>query len=264
MTKNLVILVLTVFLSVEAIEVRAARKRLLRDGFVLAGADGKLTYNDGNDNWFFEFDSGVGDDAGLVKAGASLELLPSATLEKMVTDANDRAGTSYRLWGKVTRYESENFIFCFYFLPLSKAKPVEPSTSKQPETRVIVNEPNDALKIPAEVAARLKAGKAVPTAPVRKGLELKRDSILADRTGFIVTQADGQLVFSLDALGRNVPQTSLGLLPCQALERAQVKQSTQPDPMRFKVAGIVTKYKGNHYLLLQRARQVYSHENFPR
>jgi len=37
-----------------------------------------------------------------------------------------------------------------------------------------------------------------------------------------------------------------------------------PEPVRFKIAGIKTAYKGEHYLLLQKATRVYSHENFDR
>jgi hypothetical protein len=74
----------------------------LRDGFVLAGVNGKLTSQDSNggcQGWFFEFDSQLSDDKGRVKAGASLELLPSAALEKMTADAQKRSTKSYVLWG---------------------------------------------------------------------------------------------------------------------------------------------------------------------
>ncbi|MBA7626561.1 hypothetical protein ES703_34013 [subsurface metagenome] len=91
---------------------------------------------------------------------------------------------------------------------------------------------------------------------------MKQDSILADRTGFVVRQGDSRLVFVFDALGRNVQQISLRLLPCQALESAEHRQSAEVDPLRFKIAGILTKYKGNHYLLLERTIRVYSHGNF--
>ncbi|MBA7686385.1 hypothetical protein ES703_94829 [subsurface metagenome] len=61
-----------------------------------------------------------------------------------------------------------------------------------------------------------------------------------------------QWEFIFDALGRNVQQIILRLLPCQALESAENRQSAEVDPLRFKIAGILTKYKGNHYLLLER------------
>jgi hypothetical protein len=48
------------------------------------------------------------------------------------------------------------------------------------------------------------------------------------------------------------------------LELAEQRQSAVPEPVRFKIAGIVTKYKGKNYLLLQKVTRVYSHQNFDR
>ncbi len=93
-----------------------ARKTPLRDGFVLTGVDGKLTGTDSNDirfqdsnegsqsqyigfgipnRWFFEFDSDISDDKAVVKAGTSLELLPSSTLEKMTADVEKHSGADF-------------------------------------------------------------------------------------------------------------------------------------------------------------------------
>jgi len=53
-------------------------------------------------------------------------------------------------------------------------------------------------------------------------------------------------------------------IPLEALELTERKQATVPEPLRFKIAGIMTEYKGSSYLLLQKATRVYSHENFDR
>jgi hypothetical protein len=72
-------------------------------------------------------------------------------------------------------------------------------------------------------------------------------------------------VFVLDGLGRNIQQQiRLQLLPCLALEQAEHEQAAQPERLRFKIAGIVTQYKGQHYLLLQRATIAYNYGNFNR
>ncbi len=278
-----------------------ARKTPLRDGFVLTGVDGKLTSTDSNDirfqdsnegpqsqyigfglpkRWFFEFDSDISDDKAVVKAGTSLELLPSSTLEKMTADVEKHSGASYKLWGRVTKYKGRNFIFPIYFLPISETKRPPPSTSQEPreKTGPALNDPNDALTIPKEILEKLKTRKILRPEQLKKGLELKQDSILADRTGFISLcvmrdayrvkgkrqeeKGRTQYEFVFDALGRNVQQIILRLLPCQALESAEQEQSTEPDTLRFKIAGILTKYKGNHYLLLERTTRVYSHGNF--
>jgi len=270
---------------------------LLRDGFAIMGVDGKLAIQDSNeanpklsfDRWFFELDSDFSDGRGLVKAGASLELLPSSALEKMIADANNRTATSYRLGGRVTRYRGNNFIFPTYFLPLTKTRKPPSSTSQkspQQETRPTINEPNDVLTIPKELIEKLpdrKKGidyrkrqeeKALKTKLAEGGRAgkpgLKQDFILVDRTALFRDPAHGaqetwhEAGFVLDALGRTEAKISLRLLPCQALEQAQREQSSEPDALRFKIAGIVTTYKGKHYLLLLRATRVYSHGNFPR
>ena len=297
MGKRLAISILAFFISCTAFGAGTARKSLLRDGFVLAGVDGKLTFqdtNEGSQRWLFEFYSDVSDDIGIIKAGVSLEILPSTTLEKMTDDMEKRSdassvrsksaivtaetpvqtsnGSSYRLWGIVTKCNGRNFIFPDYFLPISEVKQAK-SQSQQAQPQkpdVTINDPNDALAIPQEIIAKLETRRIVRPEQLRKGLALKADCILADRTGFIHdsgARARGtghEVSLVLDALGRNVQQISFRLLPCQVLEQAQRIQSAEPDPMRFKIAGIVTKYKGENYLLLQRAIRAYSHQNFGR
>jgi hypothetical protein len=135
------------------------------------------------------------------------------------------------------------------------------------------------LAIPQEIIEKLKAGRIVRPEKLgripkaKKGVgdsvsakkaELEKDSILADRTAFLSKQDDGQIVFVLDAFGRNVRPVSLRLLPCEVLELTELRQSAVPEPVRFKIAGILTKYKGKNYLLPQKATRVYSHQNFDR
>jgi hypothetical protein len=117
---------------------------------------------------------------------------------------------------------------------------------------------------PEKLGRTPKAKKGVSDPASAKKAQSEKDSILADRTAFLVEQDDGQIVFVLDAFGRNVRPVSLRLLPCEVLELAEQRQSALPEPVRFKIAGIVTKYKGKNYLLLQKATRVYSHQNFDR
>lgn len=268
MAKNFIISILAVLLAstfAQCLHGAAKKPRPLRDGFVLAGVDGKVGNTD--DKWLFEFESELSDGRGLVKAGTRLELLASATLERLAADMEKRPNSSYRLWGRVTRYQGQNFIFPVYFLPLAKTERSQPKQSQESEPaepELTINEPNEQLRIPDEIIAKLSIRKVVRTEQLEKGLELKQDSILADRTATLLKQADGSFIFVLDGLGRNLPEISFPLLRCAALEEAQAKQSAEPDPLRFKIAGILTKYQGENYLLLQRAIRLYSHQNFPR
>jgi hypothetical protein len=265
MFKKFIISVLIIMpLSVTA--VGTAGKRLLPDGFLLAGVDGKLAGPDSNDVCFFELDSEKSDAETAVLAGASVELLRSATLEKMLADTENHPQATYRLWGKVTKYKGRNFIFPIHFLPISKEdKPQSPDAQKpqQPQPGPAINEQGDELVIPEQLVAKLQTSRIVRPQQLPKGLELKRDFILSDRTATLAGKADEPKIV-LDAVGRNLPVLSYPLLACQTLEQAQAQQAGEAETLRFKIAGIVTEYKGQHYLLLQRATRLYSHENFPR
>ena len=262
---------------------------LLRDGFSLAGVDGKLVSSDSNEVWFFEFSQDVNDYRAVAKAGTRLELLPSSTLEKMVADAEKRSTSTYRLWNaEVTRYKGRNFIFPRYFLPLREPEDGKKDLQGQSETvdpntlEVAIDEPNDILTVPPEIIERLKVRRERPaTTSLRQIMDSNEvpagesaldtpvytrgaDSVLVDRTAFLAEQVDGRLVFVPDALGRNVQRLSFRLLPCEILELTERVQSAELEPLRFKIAGILTTYKGEKYLLLQKATRAYSHGNFGR
>ena len=265
----------------------------LGDGGVPIRTDPNLDWC--GSGWFFEFSTDVNDYRGRATAGTRLELLASSELEKMIADVNERSAASYRLWGWVTKYKGRNFIFPNYFFPLGKRsrpqsqtppkprqkgrKPTEMPSAKESQRQPAVSEPNDVLAIPQEIIEKLKGGRIVrpekleQKSKAKKGVvdsasekkaQLEQDYILADRTAFLSKQDDGRLVFVLDAFGRNVRPVSLRLLPCEVLELAEQIQAAVPEPVRFKIAGIVTKYKGKNYLLLQKATRVYSHQNFDR
>lgn len=259
MSKRLVISTL-IFLSCAA-SAGAARQPPVRDGFGLTGVDGKLIGTDGK--WSFEFDSEVSEDMGRIRAGSIVELLPSTALEKISSDAKKRTEANYRLWGNVTKYRNKNFIFPIYFLPISPADD-QTKTKESSNVKIAINEPNDVLAIPEEIVSKLKSRRVLRQEQLKEGLQLKQDYILADRTALLDKHADGKPTVVLDALGRNIQQISFRVLPCRALERAQYVQSLETEPVRFKIAGILTQYKGEYYLLLQRAIRAYSHENFGR
>jgi len=149
-----------------------------------------------------------------------------------------------------------------------------PSDKTQPSPAIF--DANDALPIPQGIIEKLKGRPAAtvkrtdteptkePVAKLPKRPRIRRHCILANRTGFLHKQVEGLPVFGFDALGRNIEPAPLCLLPCEALERTEQEQSEDLEPVRLKIAGIVTEYKGKKYLLLERAVRVYSHENFGR
>ena len=241
-----------------AVKISAEEPAMLRDGFAIAGVDGKVTYDKNADKWFVSFSTDVSDDKGRVGAGSKLEILPSVALEKIQANIEKRPGDDYRLWARVARYEGKNYVYGIYFLPITEVAPITGAQS----AKVSINEPNDPLALPDEVVAKLKTKKIIHPEELEQGVELKDDSILADRIGFIKQAKAGGAMFVIDGVGRSRGRVSLELLPCEVLEQALAKQAKASDTPRVKVAGIVTRYEGQYYLLLQRAAPVYSHGNF--
>jgi hypothetical protein len=173
----------------------------------------------------------------------------------------------------------------------SRGQPQEPNqvaSGQARENRLELDEPNDVLSMPREFVEKLKAGRektplsrqptadsneiSVDKAKPMPGEDLpdirsylrSADSVYVDRTGFLIAQHDGRFMFVPDAVGRNVQKLFFNLLPCAMLELTELKQAAEPEKIRFKIAGIITKYKGENYLLLEKATRAYSYGNFGR
>ena len=259
---------------------------LLGDGLILKGLEGKLCPPDSNDSWYFEPYSDITDKSVVVRAGTKLKLLPSATLEKIIADAGERSVRQYRLEARVTKYKGKNYLFPSFFVPISspttseQKKPGKTTSAKDSAEDPNLNDANDILTIPLEVLEKIEAARAKMTqsghrisdsngisANKQNSVNKKRaprttDSVIIDRIAIFTGQQNGEFSFVLDAFGRNVPTAQFKLLPCEALEMSELIKSVSLEPVRFKIAGIVTKYKGNKYLLLQKATRIYSQGNF--
>jgi hypothetical protein len=252
----------------------AAGEKLVRDDYVFAGVDGRLIHQTdagqvqaGPDKWLFEFESEAEGGREDEVAGRTFEILPSGTLEKLKADAKERVDAMYRLWGKVTKFEGKNYIFPAYFVGLKKidrpaSRPQQQGSSKK---AVSVNASNDVLNIPDEIVSKLQTSEVLPAeeTPVTQEaqLQLKQDTIFANRTGF-VTAKGGRYFFEPDGLGRGIEKISLELLPCRKLEEATAQMHGSPNPVRFNIAGVLTRYNDKQYLLLQKVTRAYSYGNF--
>ncbi|MGA2172937.1 MAG: hypothetical protein ABSG82_08020 [Sedimentisphaerales bacterium] len=232
--------------------------------YVLSGVDGKLIQA-GPDKWMFEIEPEAGEGGVGTKGGLLMELLPSSTLEKMIEDAKERPEARYRLWGKATKFEGKNYVFAMYFVGLHKLdKPAgQPQKEGVTGEPTAINAPNDVLNIPDEIVSRLKTSEVLPSVDAPAEVQSKQDAIFANRAGR-VSLKEGKYVFEPDGLGRGVERFSIELLPCQSLDDAMGQVRSESNPVRFSVAGILTKYKDKQYLLLQKATRVYSYGNFGR
>lgn len=142
-------------------------------------------------------------------------------------------------------------------------KPPEQQADETVEKDQPKEEPETESIIPEDVMKKLKPTRR-PDFTRRKQITLTdQDSILAGRTGFVKIGQE-KTTFAIDSLGRNVEKTSFQLLPCQLLERLENKLTKSPHRQRFRVIGIITKYKNTYYLLPQQATRTYDHGNFAR
>jgi|WetSurMetagenome_2_1015567.scaffolds.fasta_scaffold390605_2 hypothetical protein len=283
MNKKIVILLLCILSSTSFLNARSAKQVLLRDGLILRGTAGKLIGPDSNDTWFFELNSPISDNNVTVKEGEKLELLPSSVLEMMVEDVKTHTPASYQLWNaKITKYKGKNYIFPSVFIrvrPMAEVQPSEKAKEKDDKSKNAVNS-NDSSFLPPDIAEKLntarqdfdKTGQRIADSnivtidTIKQELEKIRqsnpDKVLIEEIGILGETEKNGTTFTFDSIGRNIDFTTFRLLPCEALEQAQVRQSQSPDPVHFKVSGLITKYKGNNYLFLYKAAQLYSQGNF--
>ena len=266
--------ILTISIAVLAISAPAAaqnqsqRPKLkpapLIEGFKFDRIDGLVTKDPKEDKWFFTPENNLTDGRGLIPAGQKVQLLPSSTLEAITTVAEDTT-LNVRISATVTKYRNRNFLFPTYFLPAESPEETTPPEEKQQQRQQEKTEDNsqqDSI-IPADVLQKLKPRHRSLPKQAKQIIQTDADSILSSRTGFATIDKKNK-VFTIDALGKNVEGIELRLLPCQTLERLENKINESPHRQRYRVAGIITKYKDSYHLLPQQAVRTYNHGNFAR
>jgi hypothetical protein len=259
---------------IELLEPLESKPKPLPEGTMLKSVDGSVVRFDSNDVWCFEVGRDVNETDPKIPMGTRLALLPSAMLEHLVTDVNDRHLPRYRLTAQVTQYHEANFLWAIYYVPLSRLKDAnEPARAALPTGPLDANDvtagaaATEGMPIPEEIAARLRNRRAA-RAPQRSVSEDVRadkaralTGVLVDAVGFIESRR-GARVFVPNTLGQNVAEMRYELLPCRTLEQAERRLAGSTEPIRLKVAGLVTEYQGTKYLLLQRVIRVYNYGNF--
>ncbi len=259
----------------------------LREGFLYNGVNGTISRNSETGRWNFAADADLTDTRGVIKTGNGFELLLSGCLENMIAEASGDENTlSVKLWAKVTRYSNRNlidpdieeqkelvfdinYLFPMLFIPMSDVEQEPPAEPAGDDTDVTPNQIDNPAEsssdsiIPAEVMEKLKPRRLPNLAKLKTALKQHGDITIFDRTGF-VRQTKAGKIFELDGLGRGVDGVTFRLLNSETLERIERKLGDSPGRLRFRVAGIVTKYKSHYYLLLQRAVRTYNNGNFAR
>ncbi len=258
---------------------------LVSESFAFIGIEGVAKKVESSDKWFFTPDSDAANEVEVFKAGTSIELLPCSTLEQIAANSTD--GTAaIRIWGRTTRYSNKytltrktsvnylkskvpaqkptdnNFLFPVYFIPLNTTDEEAAPEADVEESQEKTDSPagKDSI-LPDDVMKLFKPKRVIKL--TKKIIDVEGDLVTANRTGFVSFDNKKKL-FSIDGLGRNVDGIVFNILPCRILETIEKKHASRAGRLRFKVSGIVTKYKGQYYVLLQRAVRTYNHGNFAR
>ncbi|OHB55449.1 MAG: hypothetical protein A2Y07_07685 [Planctomycetes bacterium GWF2_50_10] len=244
---------------------------LLRDGAPVASAAVIISYDSENGKWMCTFDEEITDTKNKIAPGQSLEMLASSALERVIASMSSSNVGEFRLWGTITKYQGSNYVYPMILLPVTEspaaAEPNQLAESAGPEPNAPdFADPNDKISIPKEVLERLKPRRTVDLQKLVEGTisVTNEDVVFTERSGFIHQDYMKNYVFVPDGLGRSVQMVSLRVLPNAALANALKVQSSEPDRVRFKATGMLTRFDGQYYILLSRATRQYSHGNFAR
>jgi hypothetical protein len=102
-----------------------------------------------------------------------------------------------------------------------------------------------------------------PNSPAAQPMETG-DAMIVDRYGVMtLSGAEGSWTFRFDGLGQSVGLISFRLLPCQVLEGMETeRRPSDLSPIRYRIAGVLTKFKGQYYILPSRVIRAYNNGNF--
>ncbi|MBN1456973.1 MAG: hypothetical protein JW912_03885 [Sedimentisphaerales bacterium] len=242
---------------------------VLAEGYVFSGENGIFKFSKDDNKWIFVIDDEQTDGRAIVESGKPIELITSNMLEKMTVNMDKNNSAAIKLWAKVIKYNDKNYLFPWYFIPMTnlpgEQQIQDPNMQQETDRQQELEEEqeDDDSILPDDVMKLLKPKRVVNLAKLRQVVQAEGNAILAERTGFIV-EKDGQKILQIDSLGRNVDEMSFKLLPSEVLEWSEYRMERYANPMRLRIAGIVTMYKGEYYILLERAARAYNHGNFVR
>lgn len=97
--------------------------------------------------------------------------------------------------------------------------------------------------------------------PRRNDLPLKTDgSMITDRVGRLIRRPKGWF-FAFESEGKVLREPPMQLLPNLDLETMEVRSANATKPVKFRVSGEVTVYRGTNYLLLRKVLVVHGMGN---
>jgi hypothetical protein len=238
----------------------ANKEILLPEGFVLNGTEG-MAQKDDTGSWSFI----AGNDLVYMKttlpAGSPLPILSSGGLEQIRAFAKGQDQTPVKIWGILTLYKKQNFLFPIQVLALSqtagKAAPAEPAKPAKPNAA----KPESSEVIPPEIMKILRSQSKIDLGKLAEAADVaSSDFSMIGKTGYVELGADR--CFVPNSFGRKIDKNHFFLLPCLTLEDTEKNLAKSLGRQRYNISGIVTACDGKKYLLLYRAIRTYSYSNF--
>lgn len=241
-------------------------RKLVEEGVAVNGIDGKLQLDQESGKWIFEPYSQIKGRYTSIEKDTQVPVLPSSMLENMTEALGKQKYAEFRVWGRIMRSPRYNTLYPIYAVGLKDvtADPNDDDSQQQPEIPAAYD-PNAAVVMPEDVMKSLQPRRVVSNVQLTEALKDDEDAVIVDRSGLLgpAPEDPNTYIFRLDGFGWNFQGLRFELLENEQLR--DIVSDVNFDvlsPGRIEVSGVITKYQGKNYLLLQRAVKVYSHGNF--
>ncbi|MEN6307642.1 MAG: hypothetical protein ABFD91_07800 [Anaerohalosphaeraceae bacterium] len=237
-----------------------AARPTLPEGFVLNAIDGIARQDKVNkDQWTFSTNVELKYLKTIFPTEIPLTILASGGLDQIRAFAKDSTEVRVKVWGILTLYRKENFLFPIQVMPLVEPEktvpvPVETAPAADPNS-------TDSEVIPSDIMKLLRSQSKIDLAQISETTAItSADASLISKTGYITLGDTRQ--FWPDGFGRKVETADFVLLPCLTLEKTEETLARARGRYRYTISGILSRSQGRQYLLLYRAQRTYSNGNF--
>jgi hypothetical protein len=174
---------------------------------------------------------------------ATMAAVPSRMLELMenaagFSDPKNSLDLVFPIDAEVTQYRGKNYLFL-----------------EKPATLVRLPASTTPATMPHTIAGVLPQPKIEPVAP--NAPEVKEvtpgfEDLVKERVGRLVKDIrTGAEIIVFDGDGKRMLDQPMGLIPCKFLEVMEDASEFGMKPVKFKVSGQITPYRGKNFLLLR-------------
>jgi len=185
-----------------------------------------------------------------------MQVFPSHRLERMedVAFADGRTGADalFAINAEVTQYRGKNYL---YVTENPFGMPTRAATTAASSSAPSSAASGPAATVPTASAKVAFVDVPAPNTPVT--VLLPETTIISGRDGrFVKDVKSGAELITFYSDGKKMFDPPMGLVPCKFLAYLEEQTEMGNKPIRFKVSGEVTLYRGKNYLYLRTAWEV--------